>query len=67
MRVLMMGEKAGQKCDEVNEWIQKMKTADGIILSSPVHYAALMKLVEHGKGTVTPPPREVKTYMSFIR
>lgn len=152
-----------EKCvlpgDEVNEWIQKMKTADGIILSSPVHYAAiagtmksfldraffvtgvndgmlrhkvgasvvavrrsggvptfeqlnnfinyaemlmpasnywnvihgrspgevtqdaegvqimrvlgknmawLMKLVEHGKGTVTPPPREVKTYMNFI-
>jgi multimeric flavodoxin WrbA len=152
-----------EKCvlpgDEVNEWIQKMKTADGIILCSPVHYAAiagtmksfldrafyvtgvndgmlrhkvgasvvavrrsggvptfeqlnnfinyaemlmpasnywnvihgrspgevtqdmegvqimrvlgrnmawLMKLVEHGKGTVTPPPRKVKTYMSFI-
>ena len=27
--------------DEVNEWIQKMKRADGIILGSPVHYAAL--------------------------
>lgn len=27
--------------DEVNEWLQKMKQADGIILSSPVHYAAV--------------------------
>jgi multimeric flavodoxin WrbA len=27
--------------DEVNEWIQKMKGADGIILGSPVHYAAM--------------------------
>ena len=27
--------------DEVNEWIQKMKQADGIILGSPVHYAAV--------------------------
>ena len=27
--------------DEVNEWIQKMKHADGIILGSPVHYAAM--------------------------
>ena len=25
--------------DAVNEWIQKMKQADGIILGSPVHYA----------------------------
>ena len=146
--------------DEVNGWIQKMKHADGIILSSPVHYAAmagtmksfldrafyvsganggmmrhkvgasvvavrrsgglptfeqlnnyllysemllptsnywnvihgarpgevtqdeegvqimrvlgknmawLMKLVEQGKGTVTPPEREKKIYMNFIR
>ena len=34
-----------EKCvipgDEVNEWIQKMKEADGIIISSPVHYAAI--------------------------
>lgn len=33
-----------EKCviqDEVNEWIQKMKVADGIILGSPVHYASL--------------------------
>jgi multimeric flavodoxin WrbA len=27
--------------DEVNGWIQKMKHADGIILGSPVHYAAM--------------------------
>jgi multimeric flavodoxin WrbA len=27
--------------DEVNEWVQKMKQADGIILGSPVHYAAM--------------------------
>lgn len=34
-----------EKCvlpgDQVNEWIQKMKEADGIILGSPVHYSAL--------------------------
>jgi multimeric flavodoxin WrbA len=27
--------------DEVNDWIQKMKEADGIILGSPVHYSAI--------------------------
>jgi multimeric flavodoxin WrbA len=27
--------------DEVNEWVQKMKQADGIILGSPVHYSAI--------------------------
>lgn len=27
--------------DSVNEWIQKMKDADGIILGSPVHYAGI--------------------------
>ncbi len=27
--------------DEVNEWIQKMKNADGIILGSPVHFSAM--------------------------
>lgn len=27
--------------DEVNDWIQKMKAADGIILASPVHFAAI--------------------------
>jgi len=34
-----------EKCvlpgDEVNDWIQKIKGADGIILGSPVHYSAL--------------------------
>lgn len=29
------------KDDEVNEWIQQMKKADGIILGSPVHYSAI--------------------------
>lgn len=153
-----------EKCvlpgDEVNDWIQKMKEAQGIILGSPVHFSAvagtmksfldrafyvtsvnggmlrhkvgaavvavrrsgglptfdqlnnflnyaemllptsnywnvihgrspgeviqdtegvqimrvlgknmtwLMKLVEGGKGTITPPEREAKTYMHFIR
>lgn len=27
--------------DEVNEWIQKMKQADGIILGSPVYFSAI--------------------------
>lgn len=27
--------------DPVNEWIQEMKNADGIILGSPVHYSAV--------------------------
>lgn len=27
--------------DEVNEWIQKMKEADGILIGSPVHYSAI--------------------------
>ncbi|KRQ87838.1 2-amino-4-deoxychorismate dehydrogenase [Caloramator mitchellensis] len=27
--------------DEVNEWIQKMKEADGIVLGSPVHYSSI--------------------------
>ena len=34
-----------EKCvlpgDEVNEWIQKMKEADGIILGSPVHFSSI--------------------------
>lgn len=33
-----------EKCvikDEVNEWIQKMKQADGIIFGSPVHFASV--------------------------
>ncbi|MEL7567178.1 MAG: flavodoxin family protein [Dehalobacterium sp.] len=33
-----------EKCvidDEVNEWIQKMKTADGIIFASPVYFSGI--------------------------
>ncbi len=34
-----------EKCvfgeDGVNEWVQKMKEADGILLGSPVHYSAI--------------------------
>ena len=30
--------------DEVNEWIQKMKEADGIILGSPVYYLSLIHI-----------------------
>lgn len=38
--------KMDEKCiikddNHVNEWIQKMKEADGIILGSPVHYSAI--------------------------
>lgn len=36
-----MNEQCVIKDDEVNEWIQKMKEADGIILGSPVHYSAI--------------------------
>lgn len=34
-------EKCIQPNDELNNWIQKMKAADGIILGSPVHYSAI--------------------------
>lgn len=34
-------EKCIIKDDDVNEWIQKMKEADGIILGTPVHYSAI--------------------------
>jgi len=34
-------EKCIIKGDDVNKWIQKMKEADGIILGTPVHYAAI--------------------------
>lgn len=34
-------ERCIQKNDPVNDWIQKMKEADGIILGSPVHYASI--------------------------
>jgi multimeric flavodoxin WrbA len=160
----MCAKNQNQQCvlpgDEVNQWIQLMKEADGILLGTPVHYASmsgamksfldrafyvagmngglfrhkvgaavvavrrsggipafdqlnnflmysemliptsnywnvihgrmpgeatqdeegvqimrvlgrnmawLLQLVEHGQGAVTPPPREPKTYMHFIR
>ncbi|HJV34620.1 flavodoxin family protein [Geomonas sp.] len=38
-------KKKNEQCvlpgDEVNDWIQKMKEADGIILGSPVHFSAV--------------------------
>ena len=34
-------EKCAIDNDEVNQWIQQMKKADGIILASPVHYSAI--------------------------
>lgn len=34
-------ERCSQTGDDVNEWIQKIKYADGIILGSPVHFASL--------------------------
>lgn len=34
-------EKCVIRDDDVNDWIQKMKEADGIILASPVHYASM--------------------------
>lgn len=34
-------EKCVIQSDDVNEWIQKMKDADGIILGSPVYYSAI--------------------------
>ncbi|WP_371375020.1 flavodoxin family protein [Sporomusa aerivorans] len=38
-------KKRNERCvietDEVNEWIQKMKGADGIILGSPVYFAGI--------------------------
>jgi len=34
-------EQCVQPGDEVNDWIQKMKHADGILFGSPVHYAAM--------------------------
>lgn len=34
-------EQCSIKNDGVNDWIQKMKDADGVILGSPVHYAAV--------------------------
>lgn len=40
----MCAKNKNERCiidDEVNDWIQKMKNADGIILGSPVHYASI--------------------------
>ena len=34
-------EKCAIKTDELNDWIQKMKEADGIIIGSPVYYAGI--------------------------
>jgi len=34
-------EQCVQTDDQVNEWIQMMKGADGILLGSPVHYSAI--------------------------
>ncbi|ADW17341.1 NADPH-dependent FMN reductase [Desulfobulbus propionicus DSM 2032] len=34
-------EQCVQTEDPVNEWIQKMKAADGILLGSPVHFSAI--------------------------
>lgn len=41
----MCARSRDEKCvlpgDPVNEWIQKMKQADGILLGAPVHYAGM--------------------------
>ena len=34
-------EKCSIKTDDLNDWIQKMKEADGIIIGSPVYYAGI--------------------------
>lgn len=34
-------EQCSVKSDPVNEWIRKMKDADGILLGSPVHFASM--------------------------
>lgn len=34
-------EKCSQSGDDVNEWIQKIKGADGVIFGSPVYYAGV--------------------------
>ncbi len=34
-------EQCVQTDDEVNDWIQKMKEADGLIIGSPVHFSAI--------------------------
>ncbi len=37
----MQNEQCVHTTDPVNEWIQQMKTADGIIISSPVYYSGV--------------------------
>ena len=37
----MLNEKCSITSDPLNEWVQSMKNADGIILGSPVHYAGI--------------------------
>ena len=37
----MQNEKCSYNTDPVNEWIQQMKNADGIIISSPVYYSGV--------------------------
>lgn len=37
----MKNEKCSITSDPLNEWIQAMKSADGIILGAPVHYAGI--------------------------
>lgn len=39
--IKMRNERCAWEEDEVNEWIQKMKEADGILLGSPVHFASI--------------------------
>jgi len=36
-----LDERCGLQGDQVNDWIQKMKLADAIILGSPVYYSAI--------------------------
>ena len=39
-------EQCSFKEDEVNDWIQVIKEADGIILGSPVHFAAMSAMMK---------------------
>lgn len=39
--VKLKNERCALSDDDVNQWIQKMKLADGIILGTPVHFAAM--------------------------
>jgi multimeric flavodoxin WrbA len=39
--VKSQNERCSISTDEVNDWIQKMKEADGILLGSPVHYSGI--------------------------